>query len=180
MWDSAVVVQNVIAFLGVIVGGVLSAYAAKIATNQEKLARTQVGNTIYSRMFEIDQLIINNAEQWHELIQQSNRTYKKAEPTTHFFDPNHEDAVNRLKIKAIIYFQLNFYDELFVSIAENPKFCEEFEFDDWQEYMKRRIVHPLVREVLEEDLEIFGKKFVAFARFVWQDPKNMKVEPRII
>jgi hypothetical protein len=73
-----------------------------------------------------------------------------------------------------------FFDELFVSISQKAALAKEFEFNDWKQYMRHRLSHPLFRETLEENPHIFGRMLVNFAEEVWKSPPTTPLEPRVI
>jgi len=174
------VVQLVVGVVQLVVGVWLTTVATRIASNQEQLMRTQIGNSVTDRMLEIDRMILEHPGVWKRLMDETRRVYSKADASTHYFDPAHSDAEARLRVKAIVYYQLNFFDELFVSISQNARLSKEFEFDDWQTYMRKRLLHPLFREVLEESPDIFGRMLVDFANRVWKQPPTEPLEPRVI
>jgi hypothetical protein len=113
-------------------------------------------STLVNRMVEIDKLLMA-----HPDIQKY-MSLTVAKPEGYFRDPAVLQDELFYKAKSFAYLHINLFDELLSSSRHSrtgpwllapPRVIE---LSDWEEYIKRKLRHPLYRSILNNESEIFG------------------------
>lgn len=113
-------------------------------------------SVLIGRMLEIDKLLME-----HPDIQKY-MSLTVAKPEEYFRTEQVLQDEIFYKAKSFAYFHMNLFDEL-LSLAKHSKTGpwllmppNVIELSDWEEYIKRKVRHPLYRSILNNESEIFG------------------------
>ena len=118
------------------------------------LAHTQ---SIMSRLLELDRMIIEHPDA---------QMFLSAHATSGEVSFMHPDLLKDaafFKAKTLLYYQINLFDLIIASSNQTrrgnifthpPKVIE---ISDWEEYIKRKLSHPLCRCIMHNESHIFGR-----------------------
>ena len=124
-------------------------------------------NKLTDRIYELDKLTIQYPDVQKVLYE-----------TTHnippYFTAQTPHTPDYFRLKSFIYYQLNYYDEIFTIITDDKHLGEQFEFDDWKTYIIKKMRHPLFKELFEKESSIFGERF---RDFIHQNEQKLKEAP---
>jgi len=69
------------------------------------------------------------------------------------------------QLKAMVYFHLNVFEEIFLTTEGAGVIAKQFERPGWNEYIFRKMRHPLIREVFDREAEkIYSGEFTKFIK----------------
>jgi hypothetical protein len=138
---------------------IISIYAAwysnKSAAKSEQQSNRNLIAQITQRLYDFDHLIIAHPELQRFLYEQHERT------TAYFSEDTYHDEFY-FQLKSLIYAHFNFFDEILCLTSDDKILSDASEIGDWKEFIKRKMKHPLFRELFLKEKEIFGRKFRDF------------------
>ena len=140
--------------------GALAFSAYNFFSNQRGFSEVQRTQRLYERLYEFDRALI----QYPDLQVQLDALGDTADP--YFSIPL---SAKDVKLKSFIYWHLNFFDEIMLTVRGDRRLEEVTEFHDWKDFILKKMRHPLFREVYEEDKKIFGDKLRRFLDDNWMD-----------
>lgn len=117
---------------------------------------------LIAHLLEIDRIIIEHPDIQKYLASTAN------EQVEYFYNPSllNEDVF--FKSKSYVYRNLNIFDEI-LSASTHGKaplpFLEQpgiVEISDWENYIKQKLMHPLYRSILNNEIDIFGSSLRNF------------------
>ena len=79
-----------------------------------------------------------------------------------YFVPDTPHTTAYFQLKAYIYYQLNFFDELLSIAPKNARLARALEIEDWNTYIIEKMRHPLFQELFRREAEHFGQQFRNF------------------
>jgi len=135
---------------------VLSMQAYSASSQAERTTRRltllQRVHALSDRLYDIDKLMLGHPEVQQFIHDQVHRT------KAYFGASGTRDALY-FKVKAAVYMQLNYFDELVSTVQGNKELEQLMEFATWKRYMLRKMRHPLFKELFCREKEIWGAKF---------------------
>ena len=100
---------------------------------------------LWDRVYELDKLVLSNPVVFARFMAEVDRT-----PPYFYADSS---VIPRTKefyeLKALVYFQLNIFEEIFLTTTRSWWIAKHFEREGWIEYIFRKMRHPLIREVFD-------------------------------
>jgi hypothetical protein len=113
---------------------------------------------LWDRVYELDKLVLAHAPVFAVFMAEVNRA------TPYFYaDPPLQRTPEFYQLKALVYFHLNVFEELFVTTNRSRWIAKQFEREGWNEYIIRKMRHPLIREVFDrESAQIYAGSFRVF------------------
>jgi hypothetical protein len=145
--DSIIAVIALIAFI---------ASCATLYITRKHLLWERV-HRIHERLYELDKVLIEHPE-----IQKVLFNYADHSGTYFTAQTIHDD--DYFRVKAYIYMQLNHFDEITDIVMGHTALEKAMEFEDWANYILKRMQHPLFRELYYQDTKIFGDKLEKFLK----------------
>jgi hypothetical protein len=112
-------------------------------------------HTLSDRLYEIDRVVLEYPQLQRLLYLQSDRR----DP---YFVQETEHDNTYFQLKSFVYTQINLCDEIFCVVDGNKRLEKAFEFQEWKEYIIRKLRHPFFREVIAREGSIWGEKFRYF------------------
>ncbi len=120
---------------------------------------------LWDRVYELDKLVLAYPEIFVLIMKELHRT-------TPFFyaDPPVPRDKCYYQMKAMVYFHLNVFEEIFLTTeGAGGWIARQFERAGWDEYIFRKMRHPLIREVFDREAEqIYPGNFTKFIRKNWE------------
>lgn len=141
--------------LGVSVAFLLGLLTYALSRNLLPLAPT---GKLWDRIYELDKLVLAHPAVFAAFMAQASRA------SPYFYaDPPLERSDQFYQLKALVYFQLNVFEEMFVTMNRSRWIAGQFEREGWNEYIIRKLRHPLIREVFDrESAQIYAGSFRGF------------------
>ena len=114
---------------------------------------------LWDRVYELDKLVLAYPKVFGKYMAQ----VKRQDP--YFYAPvavvPRDDEYYQLK--ALVYFHLNVFEEIFLTTSRSVWTARQFERAGWEQYIIRKLRHPLMREVLKKEGDlIYAGAFLAF------------------
>lgn len=114
---------------------------------------------LWDRAYELEKLVLTYPDVFARYMQEINRT------TPYFYAD--QTSVKRDKdfyqLKSFVYFHLSVFEEIYQSTSRSGWVAKQFESEGWNEYIFRKMRHPLMREVFDkESKQIYSGKFREF------------------
>ncbi|OOG51786.1 hypothetical protein [Polaromonas sp. C04] len=116
---------------------------------------------LWDRVYELDKLVLSYPELFARFMAEVHRTspYFYADPSV---VPRTKDFY---QLKALVYFHLNVFEEIFLTTSRSGWIARQFEQEGWDEYIFRKMRHPLLREVFDREAkQIYPGKFRDFVQ----------------
>jgi hypothetical protein len=116
---------------------------------------------LWDRVYELDKLVLAYPKPFARFMQEVARpnAFFYADSTT---VPRNDEYY---QLKAMVYFHLNVFEEIYLTTESSKAIAKQFEREGWDEYIFRKMRHPLVREVFDREADqIFTGKFRDFIR----------------
>jgi hypothetical protein len=115
--------------------------------------------TLWDRQNQLDRLVFSHPAVGREFMAMADRS------VPYFTAP--ADVVPRddlyCQLKAFVYLQLNFFEEIFLTTSASPGVASQFEREEWNSFIFHYMRHPLLREVFEaEKNRAYTGEFVRF------------------
>jgi hypothetical protein len=132
-----------------LVVSVIAFFTTKRSYIQERI------NKLTDRLYEIDKMVLGSPA-----LQKFIYDHNNAKPGFFSSDTPHDELY--FQVKTFIYYQLNCMDEMFCTVEGNKALEKAFEFNDWKEYIIRKLRHPLLKELFTRERSSWGKKFQDF------------------
>jgi hypothetical protein len=130
---------------------VIVAIYAYVTTRRNKILT--VIQRITDRLFEIDKVVISNAD-----LQKF--VYDYVDKQTKFFDRATEHDRKYFELKGLLYMRLSLYDELVYTATKHKYLKNHLDWKAWEGYIIGNLRHPLYKEIANEG--IWGKPFQDF------------------
>jgi hypothetical protein len=115
--------------------------------------------TLWDRQNQLDRLVFSYPVVAREFMSLANRK----EPF--FTAPAEEVPRDDLycQLKAFVYLQLNFFEEIYLTTSASPGVASQFEREEWNSFIFHYMRHPLLREVFEAEKDrAYTGEFVRF------------------
>ncbi len=124
----------------------LFALASAIAAGfSYSVNRRSLTSKLMDRLYDLDKLILTNPKQYYLFIEQSHR------PTLDYFATGYPQngacPDDYFKIKGIVYFYLNLFDEIFNTYGNSFAVDTQQIWASWQHWIFERLKHPLIKEL---------------------------------
>jgi hypothetical protein len=132
---------------------------------QRHFSDTQRLQKLYERLYDFDKLVI----QYPELQDRLLKNLTASGPSI----LGKVLSLDDIKLKAFVYMHLNFFDEISLTIYTRRRLRNVAEFDDWKDYIIKKMRHPLFKQIYDEYPDIWGASFRNFV----QDNSNALNEP---
>ncbi len=144
-------IQGLIAVVSglALIASIISYRATKKSSGHEHI------NYLTDRLYELDKLLIQ-----FPCIQKF--LYERCSYSAPFFVAGTTHDELYFQVKGAIYYQLNYFDEIFTVVKGDSHLEEAFELEDWENYIVKKMRHPLFKEVFNRESSIWGTKFRAF------------------
>lgn len=113
---------------------------------------------LWDRVYELDKIVLAHPAVFTAFMAEVNRAspYFYADPPLDRNDKFHQ-------LKALVYFHLNVFEEIFVTTNRSRWIAKQFEREGWNDYIIRKMRHPLIREVFDrESAQIYAGSFRVF------------------
>jgi hypothetical protein len=129
-------------------------------------------SAMVARLLESDRIIMEHPE----IQRYISRTTKSND--RYFYDDKVLKDDTFYKAKSFVYWQLNLFDELLSISPKSSNIAVKFfhwclnpgitEYEDWQRYIRYKLMHPLYRSILDREEDLFGRSLIKF----WRKNKN--------
>lgn len=123
---------------------------------------------LWDRVYELDKLVLAYPDVFVRFMQECPRTqpFFYADPSV---IPRTKDFY---QLKALVYFHLNVFEEIFLTTEGSGWIARQFERSDWDSYILRKMRHPLIREVFNREARLIypGK----FREFIERNRKSIE------
>jgi hypothetical protein len=114
---------------------------------------------LWDRVYELDKLVLTYPKVFTSFMSEVSRTlpFFYADPA---LVPRNEDYY---QLKALVYFHLNVFEEIVLTTSRSGWIAKQFERHGWDEYIVRKMRHPLMREVFDREAsQIYDGQFRLF------------------
>lgn len=114
---------------------------------------------LWDRQNELDKLMLGNPAVAKAFMSMANR------PEPYFGSPVAQVPRDDLycQLKAFVYMQLNFFEEIFLTTSASTSVARQFEREQWNEFIFQYMRHSLLREVFQaEKNKAYTGEFVRF------------------
>lgn len=124
----------------------LFALASAIAAGfSYSVNRRSLASKLMDRLYDLDKLILSNPKQYYLFTEQWNRS------TLDYFATDYPQKGvcpdDYFKIKGIVYFYLNLFDEIFNTYGNSFAVDTQLIWASWQNWIFERLKHPLIKEL---------------------------------
>jgi hypothetical protein len=135
----------------------LSDQVSLISKQTNAISQTLAGN-LMNRLYEIDKMIMSYPTEFAFFIDQTQRT------TSYFYDKSIERDATYYRVKAIVYFHIDFFDEILAcgAKASDSGVSNALEIEAWHRYILQRMTHALIKEVLKREQQSWGEELKTF------------------
>jgi hypothetical protein len=144
-------------------GVAVAALALAVGVLTYILSRTLLplapSSRLWDRMHELDKVCIAHPQVLAAYMREVHRTtpYFYADPAT---VPRTADFY---QLKTFVYFHLSVFEEIHQTTRRSASVAKQFESEGWDEYMFRKLRHPLMKEVFDrESKQLYSGKFREF------------------
>lgn len=114
---------------------------------------------LMDRMYELNKLVLQYPAEFAAFMKEATRK------DAYFYAP--ESVVARdatyFRLKSFAYFHLDFFEEVYLAI-QDKSVSEQFEGEQWMDYILQKMRHPLLREVFHQEADRIYKG--AFADYI--------------
>lgn len=143
-------------------GAVVVWYTYETSIIRRETSRQAVLNPsaiLWDRQNQLDRLVFSHPVVAREFMSLA----KREEPF--FTAPVEEVPRDDLycQLKAFVYLQLNFFEEIYLTTTASPGVASQFEREAWNSFIFHYMRHPLLREVFEAEKDrAYTGEFVRF------------------